>query len=361
MRICVLVAIWFLSFYCYAQSTSQNLSVFLKEQSTTFSETVPIKLFDDDLEGGSFPDPGNNAITFNRLMFGIDYRGFTLGYFFREDYAFNFSTDTFNLIYMDKNDVVIPDGQRFDIYLHALHLKASGMHGAFEASPNEALDITFGINLFRAEELLNGDIRGALVVNNGRIEGDLILDYYHQEDYVLGRKVNAIAEGKGYSFDLELDLQLSKRLRMTHRHFDLFGKIYWQTAPRTMAAVSTTTIYADADGRQRRAPVMSGRSSYGKADQRLPKHYVTSFIYSVSDGMHVGYIGERYEQVLFNRLMLGFPFFSTWQVNTGYDFTTDAPWFGIDSDYFSIDVSTDSLTLAKSKAITLNLQARYRF
>ena len=361
MRLVFFIAILFFSLSSYAETQSREIRFFIEEQSTTFSEPVPIKLFEEDLYGGDFPDNGNNAVTFNSVAMGMSFNGLRFAYFVREDYAFNFTSDTFNLIYMDKNNIKIPDGQNFDIYLNALHLQTAGVQVAYPVFNNQFLQLSVGANVFQADELLEGDISGILTAQGDDVQGNLALDYSHQEDYVLGRDVQTIAEGQGYSFDVDAQFTLTEKLHWTIHLYDVFGEINWDGAPQTVADVSTDTVYVDDQGRLHRAPVMSGHSKYNSLTQDLPVHRQSSLRYRLHPKMSFFYVAEQYQKVVFNRLIMDFRVFRGLQFKTGYDFTTESIWLGAESKYFSFDFATDDFDVDKSKALVLNIQAGYRF
>jgi len=342
--------------------TSAEFSIFVDGASTVFSEPVPITLYEDDLEGGEYPESGHHAMTFNHMEMGVGFNGFELAYFAREDYAFDFSEQTFELIYRDKNQLPIAEDRSYDVYLKAQHIKAEGwrLGYRFEFAPRGSLRISF--NYLKADELLYGTLAGEVTVDDGDINGgNLAVLYYYHEEYLLGRRVDEPASGIGYSADLEMDVELVEGLFLTAKFHDIIGEIHWDRAPYSDLRIASTHTYYDEEGYAHRDPMMTGREGYKNFKQPLPLHYELNFKKSLAYGFHLAYAREQYDKVAFNRLILGYSLLSVVELQAGYDFTTEATWLGVSAKGFLLQFAADDFRLDDSRALALRIAAYWRF
>lgn len=353
---CLVVA----SSHAYAQEADP--AVFLRHSSTLYSDAVPVKAFEDDLRGINEPHPGGHALTFNRMEIGVAYRAFELAHFLREDYIFDFSADTMDLMYRDKNKIPIPDGMVYDVYLKAQHIKTEGWRVGYNLGFLQNSNVRVSLNYFDAEDLLYGSLRGQVTVEDGDINGgNLNVLYHYHEDYLLNRKRIQTANGGGYSFDLEADIRLADGWRIQLDLYDLLGRIHWDTAPYTQADVASTTTYYDSDGYARRDPMMVGIEGYKNFTQNLPVHYQLSLTKQIVGPWSVVYTREKYDRVEFDRTFLSYRIAEDWELLSGYDFTMEAVWFALQAEVISLQVATDDWSLIDSQALVLRLAGRLNF
>lgn len=343
-------------------SAEQDSAVFIRHRSTVFSESVPFKAFDNDLRGSSAPSGGKHALTFNRLELGIAHRGFELARFIREDYVFNFSPDTMEILYRDKNRIPIPEGKIYDVYLKAQHIKAEGWRAGYGFRLLGTSHVRLSLNYIDAEELLHGSLAGQITVDDGDINGgDLEVLYHYEEDYLLGRRRINPATGTGYSVDLESKIELKRGWTIALNFYDLLGQIYWDTAPYTRATIASTNTYYDGEGYAHREPTMIATESYKNFTQNLPIQYQLSVMKQLYGAIGVLYTREKYDQVDFDRLFLNYQLSDSFSLLTGYDFTMEAFWIALHGDALSLDIATDDWSLIDSRALVLRLAGRLTF
>lgn len=339
-----------------------ELSVFMHTASTVFSEPVPIALYEEDLYGGEYPKSGRHALTFNHMELGVGWSGFELAHFMREDYAFEFSEETFVLVYRDKNKLPIAENQRFPVYLKAQHIKAEGWRLGYEFDIGPRGTLRVSVNYLQADELLYGTLSGDVTVEDGDINGgNLEVFYYYFEDYILGRRIQEPASGTGYSADLEAEVELVEGLLLTAKFHDMLGEIHWDMAPYSDLTIASTQTYYDEDGYARRQPMMTGKESYKNFKQPLPLHYEFNLKKHLGRGFNLAYDREQYDKVVFNRLMLGYSLLSVVDLQAGYDFTTEATWLGMSTQGFLLQFATDDYRLADSSALALRASGHWRF
>jgi len=359
MYLLIALAFALISFPCFAND--KNAAIFIRHGSVVFSEAVPIKDFEDDLKGGSEPVPGNHALTYNRLEMGFGWKNFELAHFMREDYVFEFTPDTMNIIYWDKNKKKIPEGT-YDAYLKAQHVKAEGWRVGYRFALSQDSLVRVSVNYLEAEELLYGAIGGSVNVMDDEIKGgNLGVLYYYEEDYLLDRPPVIPAEGKGYSFDVEARFHLQGGWQFDLNFYDLFGEIDWRDAPYTKGTVASTSTYVDSNGYAQRAPMMTAVESYQNFTQKLPTFYQLSATKKLYGPLGISYMREKYDSVEFDRLFLLCDLAGDFYFKAGYDFTMSATWVGLESDAVSLNIATDDWSLVGAKSLVLRFNGRWIF
>lgn len=340
---------------------ADDYTVFLRHSSTFYSESVPLKDFEDDLKGGSEPVPGKHALTYNRLEVGFGWRNFEFAHFMREDYVFDYTPDTMDIIYWDKNKKRIPQGS-YDVYLKAQHISAEGWRAGYRFSLPQDSQVRISLNYLDTDELLYGAIGGRVTVENGDINGgNLDVLYYYEEDYLLDRPNVRPADGKGYSMDVEAQINLQGGWRLDLNFYDLLGEIAWRDAPYTDATIASTTTYYDSEGYARRAPMMTAMEGYRKFTQKLPVFYQLSLAKDIYGPLSLSYAREKYDSVEFDRLFLLCRLAGDFHLKAGYDFTMKATWIGLESEVVSFNVATDDWSLVDSNSLVLRLAGRLTF
>lgn len=340
---------------------AHNLDIYLRQSSTTVSENTAIKVFLNDLrDQNTDTEPGQNAVTFNRVELGFGYRNLELGYFKREDYALHYTSDTFELFYRDKNRLPIPQDREFDVFLDVQHVKTEGLRLGYQYRATPWLTLRVAVNAMEASDLLYGQLAGQLGRSNGRVAGELTAAYYYEQDYLLERQVDAVANGRGYSIDWGAHWHWGT-WQAQLEVMDQWGHIRWRDAPYTELAGSSSFIYVDENGRARRRPVVSGIETYRTLKQPLPRHRRLTVARAITEQVTVTYQWEQYLAVDFNRWLIGYALTPSIDIKTGYDFSTEALWLGLASRYLSIELASDSRSFERARSLSLNFSAHWQF
>ena len=347
---------------CFAQDGNAGAGIFLHQSSTVFSEPVPVALYEDDLKGEPFPDAGTLAVTFNSLEVGFDWRNFELAYVVREDYIFEFSEDTFDLIYRDKNRLPIDESKTYDVFLKAQHIQAEGWRVGYVFEPEPWAKLRFSAHYWQADELLYGTISGRVTVDDGDINGgNLAVFYHYHEDYILKRKLRETATGYGHSFSLGGEFALRPGLDLELQFYDLLGEIRWRNAPYSDLRIASTQTYYDAAGYAHRDPMLEGRESNRDFTQPLPLHYEVRLTQALPYRLSLTVGREQYEKAIFNRLFVGYELFDRVHLSAGYDFTAAATWLGLDAPGLTVHLGSDTYDLDDAHSLVLRVGAHLRF
>lgn len=339
---------------------AESLDIYLRQSSTTLSENTAIKVFFNDLrDEATDTDPGQNAVTFNRLELGLGYRNFELGYFWREDYALHYTSDTFELFYRDKNRLPIPQDKIFNVFLDVQHVKTEGLRFSYNYQVRPWLDLKITMNHMEASDLLYGQLAGQMSRTNGRIAGELSAAYYYEEDYLLKRRVEAPPNGRGYSLDWGAHWRWGPWQAIV-KVMDQWGHIRWRDAPYTELAGSSSFVIVDDSGRARRRPIVSGLETYRPLRQPLPTHQQLTVSRSLTERWAVSYQREKYLAVEFNRWFVGYTPSQNLTFKTGYDFSTEAVWLAAESRYISMEFASDSRSFERARSLSLNIYAQWQ-
>lgn len=342
------------------KSQSQLVRFFAAGESITYAENVSIDAWMNDLKTQDV-EPGEYALTRNYSEIGFAIGQMSLAGFARREYLLRFSQDTFDLVYRDKNDLPIDSGRNYAIDLEVSHVLAKGLKVGYDIQPFWGVKSRIEFNVFEAEEVLFGGLKGYLGSTNGRINGDLLLDYNYTEDVILDRPVTPPAFGRGRSIDLEFWWQPVEQFSTHILMEDLYSSINWSHTPYTQATITTVRTYTDSSGNNKRMPTISGREYFREITQRIPRHTRLDATYKLSEDWDIELAQERIDSLAFNRLTTTYNVWSSIELGVGYDFTAKAPRLELRSPYLNLMVSTDTIDSEKTKFVNLSGELRIAF
>ncbi|MCX7845672.1 MAG: hypothetical protein N2312_03565 [Dictyoglomaceae bacterium] len=98
----------------------------------------------------------------------------------------------------------------------------------------------------------------------------LSLDYLYNKNYLYERRDLKKGYGLGFSFDLDLTLNLLENLLLNISFQDFYGKIYWKNIPYTVADATTDREYYDEYGNIVYRPLIQGYEGYKDYIQDIP-------------------------------------------------------------------------------------------
>lgn len=343
-----------------ANKGPEKLRLFASLDSVTYAENISIDAWMDDLHTDDTA-PGENAVTRNFSEVGVAYGQMSFAAFSRQDYYLRFSQDTFDLVYQDKNDIPFDTSRRYDIHLDVAHVQIHGAKVGYDFTPFKQLHTRIEFNVFDAEEVLFGELNGYLSMVNGKIKGDLVLDYNYTEDVVLDRPLTPPASGHGQSIDLEFWWQALDALSVHLLAEDLYSQIKWSQTPFTQATITTVRTITNKDGTVRRMPSITGREYFRETTQTIPRHFQADIGYEFLNRWQIELSQERIDDLAFNRLMARYRIWSQLKLGVGYDLSAEAPRLELSSSYFNLVASADSTDGRKAKFIALSAGLRIAF
>ena len=333
---------------------------FVEARSFTYSENMPIDAFDNEFEG-EWPDEGSYEFTHNKYRVGLKSHGFELSYFQREDYFFRTVGDTFDLIYMDENDIDFPLNQVFDVFLHVQKVDLTGGTLGYRFAPSPELELYFAGSYFESEDVLYGQIEGQVWQTESRPRADLVVDYIYTEEYLLDRPLTPPASGYGYGFDMSLAWQIMPTIELQIELEDVMGRIDWKHAPHTQMVMVSDRNRVDELGNPYKVPTLSGRHGFIDRTQVLPTHNTFRLAYSLHEHYVLTIERETYDKVNFNRLLAAVTPVTWFEAEIGYDLDAKTLSLGFWTPYASMLLATDDFDLKKSKNIRFEFALSYAF
>lgn len=234
-----------------------------------YSEPVALRQFATDWSGGI--SSGTAALQYVQAESGVKYRDWGVGLFWRDDGEARFSADTAQLYYLLKNKLPLEVGKRYTIDLDIEHVRSNGVR-VFRAVTFDTLaTLTLGASLFRTDKLISGTMKGTVTATSSKDYNfsEVTVDYFYSRDALFDREVVA-PQGRGFGFDLELDATLAPALGVRLQMQNLFGNIFWKSAPFTQAQVDSNNKTYDVNGYVHVRPLLSGRVGERDYRQHLP-------------------------------------------------------------------------------------------
>lgn len=344
----------------------EGAGIYGHARSLTYSENMPIDAFDNDFEGEP-PRDGNQAFSFNRYEYGFAYRDWYIARVKRFDYFFSFNSETFEIFYMDGNDIELPINVAYNAYLDVQKVDTEGFKVGRRWEVTDYLTLNTGLNYFEGDDVLYGSIEGRIWQSPTRIRGDLELNYIYTEDQVFDRPVidpftgidtSKNITGHGYSFDLAAYWQVD-RWRVALEWFDVAGRIDWKRVPYTRATMVSNRNKIDENGNPYRVPTLTAREGIGERTQVLPIRRRAEVEWGPWHLMTFAAEHEQVDRVRFNRVYWGVKPLSWFKVRGGYDFRSQKKSLEFWTPYCSLMVGSDRTDLKQSRNIDVSLSLQY--
>ncbi len=275
-----------------ASADDKDWTVYSSIDLYAYSEPVSIDQFasdfNDDLEDGE------TAFTHDRLEFGVQWRGFRIGYVHRFDYVTEFTEDTALYHHAEKNNIVLPTNREYDLLLDVERVEAKGVEIGYEWNFHEGMTLDVSYSYYSdLSQLQSGfaGVRGDLepfdaqfladaqVIIDGlslsnrdltplinlaqQIEANLRVDYAYDEpkfDEPMYRVPNITGpqnplisgvdftapNGTGYSVDIGFNWQVNDKLNVNVELIDIANEFNWDNAPTTRTTFDLNAFLLDA-------------------------------------------------------------------------------------------------------------------
>lgn len=240
-----------------ASQAAEESRAFLEISSWTRTQALPLEAFYNNLKTPL--DRGHSATTRNLVRVGAQYGAFSLAYVRRYDAEIEMSRDALELIYLSNNAQALPAGRRFDLKIRPWILGAEGLQAGWRfAGDGDSWSLEPRLTILKANDLAEGRLDGtATAVDQNTYEYEAQVDYVYRDDVLLQREVDE-PRGYGYSLALAGHWQASPEIRLRWDLRDLYGRVYWNDAPHTVATATSDTRDTDANGFALFRPTLSG-------------------------------------------------------------------------------------------------------
>jgi len=281
MRLATFIAFMF-CMACAHDSVADEADLYARVSGFGYSEPIALRQFTTDWSGRI--SSGNTALQHVQAESGVAYHDWGAGLFWRDDGEARFSADTAELYYLLKNKLPLETGKRYVIDIDIEHARSNGVRVFRTARFDRWATLTVGASLFHSDKLISGTMRGTVTATGNKDYdlNDVTVDYAYSRDALFDRDVVA-PQGRGFSFDLDLAAIPAPAWTVRLQMQNLFGNIFWPSAPFTQARVDTDNKTYDANGYVHVKPLLSGRQGEHDYRQRLPLLADTRVSYNVYD------------------------------------------------------------------------------
>ncbi|MBQ4832518.1 hypothetical protein J8L70_04615 [Pseudoalteromonas sp. MMG010] len=344
-------------------SANNQFEVFTNFDSEIYTEAQPIKAFIDDFDAPL--TSGDSAFTYNLFEIGAGYGGFKIGLQSRFDYVLNFDPDTALYTHTEKND--LPFEERFyTYYLDAKQVTSNGVFVSydFKLLEDNALTITPKLSVFASTHYQDGTVDGHIY--SDEVEGDIDVDYYFSKDILFKKYTPSNnPESIGYSFDIFANWQVNNDLQIGVSVKDLFYKAKYDNSGYVTGQAVEVPYGVNSDGNVISQPTVSLSTSDNNNTQSHDfemKMRVQAFAdYRINDWFSTALTVKQYDQDTFSQLKGRIHFWDHWKVQAGYESKSEAMLFGIENDYFGLNLQTDNFDLDKAYYANINWYINIKF
>lgn len=298
---------------------------------------------------------GDVALQHLRAQLGVDFGKWGVELVSRDDGDAHFHPDTAEFYSLLQNKQALESQHRYVIDLSINHVATHGARAYRRYTLTPHIQLDAGASLFSADKLISGTLKGAVTAvaaNDYDIE-QVAIDYYYSRDTLFGRDVVA-PTGWGYAFDLALITQPASDWRIRLELQNLLGRVNWNNAPFTRAAINTDNKSYDENGYVKVRPLLSGQFGYRDFQQHLPLLGSLQVGYQAKE--HFEWIGEAYAT----------PVKSFWSYGVAYDLDvlqvklktlytveTGQVTLGVNGAWGYLMVGADRIKLSSARALSI--------
>ncbi|KZN43039.1 hypothetical protein [Pseudoalteromonas luteoviolacea] len=313
--------------------------------SEIYTEAQPVKSFLDE-----FDHPltsGDSAFTYNIFELGVKYKGVSLGAQSRYNYVLEFDPDTALFTYLEKND--LPFEKRD--YRYLLKGKQSTTHGVFLAYDidvlGHGLTITPKITYYQSAHFQDAVVDGT--VFSDEIKGALETEYYFSRDILFKTFTpEERPQGKGYSFDLAINWQVTEDLFVSLRGLDIVNETKYEGAGFVNGFTTDVPFTEQGDSIVTEPSIRLRTSAFGQEIEYSFEHdarYYFDVSYRYNNQFSFDLFTRFFNNDTFVQGNVNYYFNDDWKVFTGYETHSKAVEVGIANKYFGASIKTDKLDL----------------
>ena len=306
------------------------------------------------------PRSGRNlAIGFVQGEVGVGHGAWRISYVNRQEAIVDASRDTLDLIYLEKNNLPIAVGRRFDLHLDAEVFKAEGLKvdRAFELYRGEfsALRASVGAAFLKGSYTRSSDLKGIVTATGAnQFSFDVAWNDIYSEKTFRFIKAGS-PDGTGYAVDAAVEFEWDHFNRLSLSVADLYARIAWRDVPATMERANSATATRDAQGFIVYQPAIVGQNSRTDYIQHLdPK---TTFQYSRALGpVSIGAGALVVRGIVIPRISIEFRPDAAWRFGIDHDFRFGSVGLALKYKLLSVAVSSELRGLDNSRSLGVAAQ-----
>lgn len=239
-----------------------RIHTYFKSSTFLYSEPVSLKTIRNDWQG-KYWNNGEKQIGKSRTEAGVTNGKWSFAGIYREDYYINFTTDTADLYYGVENNQPIDRTTPYKLSLDAYRYRGKGLQvkRAFSFSPS--LHANIGLNLFKASNLLDGNLEGqAEATASDSYDFQIDVNSQYAEDPLFDRQLDDTVSGTGLALDADITWQVTPELRASLKAEDIAGFIRWKNVPFTSSEANSNNVTVNDTGFTQVNPILSGVEGY---------------------------------------------------------------------------------------------------
>lgn len=330
---------------------------FVEFSSFSHSEPIAVQAILNDWNAPL--NKGNLAFSLNRAEVGIASSEWQFSVFERQDYLFEFTSDSAKLLYQTNNEQDFTVGEQYDLRLKTNSFIARGLKLGYQ-KPFAGFNIGLAISYLEGLDITDGSITGqATATANNQLNFDFDVDYYYTEDTLFERNIVSKPKGSGYGLDLSVDGFVLPAWYTSLKVQDLFAQIHWWDTPRTIA--QGNYIGEDVlDLNSGSAPI-NGTELNNNYVQKIPTKVFWNNQYALSRQHFI--LADYYDYSVKQFYSIGYRFVSDSQfkIDVLYNATAGAWKVGYTNNWLEFNLISDQFEFEKARTLGLYLVLNYKF
>jgi len=261
---------------------------YINSDNFLYSEPVSLITIKKNWNGKYYAG-GKKQIGKFHTEIGLRSEKWSISGIYREDRYLNFTTDTADLYHGIENNRSIDRTTPYTLGIDAYQFKGKGLQVKRSVTFSKYLNSNIGISLFKASNLLDGNITGhAVTSSDNKYDFDFEIDSNYSKDQLFDRKVKSKVSGTGVTLDADLNWKPTKELSISLAAKDIIGIIRWKNVPNTSAEVNSRNVIVNETGFTEVNPVLNGIESY-------KSHYTQSLKPSMEAKLNYDFRQSPYE------------------------------------------------------------------
>lgn len=338
-----------------SQSVAIDFKPFVEFSSFSHSEPIAVHAILNDWNAPL--SKGKVAFSLNRAEVGIGIEEWQFSVFERQDYLFEFTSDSAKLLYQTNNEQDFTVGEQYDLDLKTNAFIARGLKLGYQ-KPFAGFNIGLAISYFEGLDITDGSITGqATATANNQLNFDFDVDYYYTEDTLFERNIASKPKGNGYGLDLSVDGFIFPSWHTHLKVQDLFAHIHWWDTPRTIAQGK----YIGEDVQDLGKAPVTGIELNNDHIQHIPTKVFLYNQYQLSRQHFI--LADYYDYSVKQFYSIGYRFVSDRQskIDVLYNATAQAWQVGYMNNWLQLNLISDQLEFEKARTLGINLGLNYKF
>lgn len=337
---------------------STELETYFSLSSFSYSEPTAIKALGEDWDQPLYP--GNVALSYNRIEFGVGWQTWRFGVIKRYDYFYQFSPATADFLYRIENNILLNTGDQYALSLSANTIISDGLRLSHQITINN-FKFDVAMSYLESRSFVDGSLSGTAQAVSDK-DYDLLfdIDYLYSEDKLFERKA-AAPNGRGFGIDISTQWKASDQWRLKLDVFDLWSEMYWHKALRTVATADSNIKEFDEDGYVIFNPVASGVESTQSYTQSLPTKIFFNAAYMVNEKYSLLFDYDDYDLIQFYSMGLKYFIEDDAGIEFSYNYTAGAMKFRYQNKLIDFELVSDDLALDEAQTFALRFSLTFQY